>query len=69
MKWTKELPTKPGWYWCHRVPYDPKPFMVEIQPDVNWCRFKGLQKTVRDFVQYCESLTFWSGPIPEPEEK
>jgi hypothetical protein len=62
MKWTKRKPTKPGWYWCHRVGME-LPYITAL--------FQS-QKRIIDYAGRSPSNIFyrlakWAGPIPEPE--
>ena len=66
MKWSKELPTKSGWYWR--------------ASSVEWCMYQATVCEVEIsedgfLVWYGESLCsmedpspgdLWAGPIPEP---
>ena len=65
MKWTKQTPTEPGWYWQKRT----NPIYTEI-----W----GDEKQIVHIRYYAGNLCImnwpipnkdheWAGPIPEPE--
>lgn len=52
LRWTKEPPTKPGWYW---VRFDKEEIrMLEIR--------RSELKTIQKFTEW-----EWAGPIPEPK--
>jgi hypothetical protein len=69
MKWTKDKPTSPGWYWVRNIvvgadDYEP----AKIEAD--------LEESGRLFVDYsCDAEWLddygdnyeWAGPMPEPE--
>ncbi len=63
LKWTKEKPTEPGWYWNRRN-----------YPDKKYVSFFKIWKIDDDRIyadspQYdCDAENEWAGPIPEPME-
>ena len=59
MKWTYEVPTKPGWYWRKSIWKKANASYIEIVHvhDYDLCQFQ-----MRDSVM-------WAGPIPEPEKE
>lgn len=52
LRWTKEKPTKQGWYWCRHEDGG-----IHI----------GCFMAARDYPGYGEGVIEWAGPIPEPE--
>lgn len=65
LRWTKEIPTEPGWYWyrCGPKPVYP-PTMLEV------CKLKGWNNLVtadewEDIKDYDGE---WAGPIPLPAD-
>ncbi len=61
MTWTKDVPTKPGWYWRRTGEYKGVVYVHEGE--------RGLFCAVADMVQYVHRIGCeWSGPIPAPEE-
>lgn len=55
LRWTKETPTEPGWYWNRR----------EGHPEemtISWYSETRLGNL------YTDGKDLWAGPIPEPEE-
>jgi len=64
--WTKEMPTKPGWYW-HKPILD-----INFTPSLSG-RITRIQE--RKGILYDDDLepilrgSFWAGPIPEPINK
>lgn len=74
MKWTREKPTVPGWYW-YREPrrvgtdedpqwLDPECVRVRINPGGAFAGFQGSDS--EDFVADCHGE--WAGPLSPPEE-
>lgn len=66
MKWTKEKPTKPGWYWFRsETEYGTCTTVLEIR------NVQGGLVVVETIAIYpLEEFREgeWAGPIPEPEE-
>ena len=63
MEWTKEKPTKQGWYWCYKdgtvgIAYvcDSGVTMLECKPTHSILRTNA-------------EVEEWAGPIPEPYEE
>jgi len=67
MKWTKEPPTKPGWYWV-KGKYDRWP--IEISRNRNGDLSVNCNEGDYSIPEYksMRRIELWSGPIPEPEE-
>ena len=65
MIWTKEKPTKPGWYWW-RLHSGPTAYkgMREIIRHGNLLQWR-LSDGDLQAIPECDG--FWSGPIPPPE--
>lgn len=70
MKWTKEKPTKTGWYWYQNVGFKfSYPTIVQVsyygtKLAIDW------ESTYNGHYEYqVDKLKddFWCGPIPEPE--
>ncbi len=73
MKWTKEPPSEPGWYWWKCVGTNPVDMRVLL---VNRT---AVPHQVRAGLMVCTNMSHpwegvciiadqrWSGPIPEPE--
>lgn len=65
LRWTKEKPEKPGWYWWRfdRV-YGPR--IVCVEDDTYKLVVYGIK-------EYCEWVKFvhgeWAGPIEEPRSE
>lgn len=64
LKWTKELPSKPGWYWIRGKLYDDGLRCVEIQDYAGKLWKYG--KRLDDDDDFWENFE-WAGPIPVPE--
>jgi len=65
MKWTKETPTEPGWYWLREYGIGPiKMGDVHEFLDVLLCEETGSDLTYR-LSDYPNS-TIWYGPIEPP---
>lgn len=64
-KWTKERPTKPGWYWQRIGQHNDQIVHITSAGGDLWAWHRGCERPV--------ALNFidaeWSGPIPEPEGK
>ncbi len=67
LRWTAELPTKPGWYWFKFVgvdytPQDRKPQIVEIKAiaGLRFCDGR-LPNEIKAWPGH------WAGPIAKPE--
>ena len=64
MRWSNDLPTRPGWWWLSAP--ETKPAVVRIQavgPDE--LMVLGIGDTPKTPPQDCE----WAGPIPLPESE
>lgn len=69
LKWRRELPTKPGWYWIRQT--YPVGSMARIEMGVAEVRNIGGELAVGNttFRSWLATKQFeWAGPIPEPEE-
>lgn len=55
LRWSKEPPKEPGWYWNMRQGY-PK------EMTISWYSETRLANL------YTDGKDIWAGPIPEPEE-
>lgn len=63
MKWTKELPTKPGWYWAKQYA-DVKTIVQVADYDGELCvKVGNVNIGVNRIAVPCE----WAGPIKEPK--
>jgi len=61
MKWTKTVPTEPGWYWAKYCYFlKTMRFVVYIDDSLNTHYPEGYNITLL--------IDEWAGPIPEPEE-
>lgn len=64
MKWTKDKPTKPGWYWMDFDGFK-EPTHLFLQDDtgrlIHWW-------DVNEYWYADEQDARWAGPIPEPED-
>lgn len=60
LRWTRETPTEPGWYWMRRGSGYPDPQVVLLDFDCFWVVGVDESFPLRDGE--------WAGPIPEPEE-
>ena len=67
MKWIKEKPTKPGWYWWH-IKSGFIPDMVYVTKTVGKDRMIILYPHSDKVLYADECGGEWSGPILEPEE-
>lgn len=65
MKWTKDKPTKPGWYWVKF-----KKLQSEIYSVTSDERGKLwlLDRDITEPISSCEYIIAWAGPIEEPKE-
>ena len=63
LRWTKEKPTAPGWYWFRSGEQGFPRFIVFIKGFSK----RGLLLTSGNKRCYLEGE--WAGPIPEPEEE
>lgn len=67
MKWRKEPPDKPGWWWC-RAPVGGA-FIVHCMTFYNESRMLFWDGPK---AEYCDTMPEdyeWAGPIEEPKEK
>ena len=67
MRWTKELPTEPGWYWLRYSTDDRAPWIVHV-------RKIGMGTIEMYCVGHEEPHSIgrgcqWAGPIEKPEEE
>ena len=64
MKWTKEPPTEPGWYWCKDA-LDTEIVNIDYFQSTGLCVF-----IKRDYEAYALPRDAeWAGPIPMPEDE
>ena len=77
MKWTKEKPTKEGWYWFRHQIVLPEGCEIVKVYDRFFITGKGKKCVLGSHMGfvledlYCdEDIPYaeWAGPIPEPEE-
>ena len=61
LKWTKEKPTKDGWYWFRHKAFNTYIAKVTCGGTILF----GQYFNVKDINNDAE----WAGPIPEPEEQ
>lgn len=70
MKWTKELPTKVGWYWHRANPHD-SAALWRVDVENGRADFRlVVVRDGRDDQPYVLALfdgEEWAGPIPKPE--
>lgn len=66
MKWTREKPTQPGWYWWRAPRKRPRVLLVSAYAFTKTRYQDGLGGDV----YLVENMVpgEWAGPIPEPEE-
>lgn len=64
MKWTREMPTQPGWYWFRFVGPTEEPTVV----NVTVMQGQLLVYDARDQDWMAIDEGEWAGPIPEPED-
>ena len=62
MKWTKDSPVEPGWYWW-RVKRDDAEVIRVVTHDAG---LRLQSEFYNDLVTKCAGE--WAGPIPEPQE-
>jgi len=62
MKWTKERPTEPGWYWCKGGKKINPICILNLK-----IRSDGMLTCLGFEIKWDDCL--WAGPIPEPEEE
>lgn len=65
MKWTKDQPTKPGWYWIRNAGQR-KEYIGEERRVV--CVRDYVGKLCIENWEIPDKDTEWAGPVPEPEE-
>ncbi len=66
MKWTKNKPIKPGWYWFDDNLCD-SPLIGEVTIEDNQLWFNdNCELTFKISKGKEEDETRWAGPIPEP---
>ena len=75
MTWTKEPPTKPGWYWVREIPGRSgfpgkgKSYLVSIVGTAPFLKLESAHDQAGfrlDINLY--NMGEWAGPIPEPQE-
>ena len=62
MKWTKEKPTKPGWYWKKQQYWKKDPPEISIEYVREYCG----KLCIMNWPIGDDCL--WAGPLEEPEE-
>lgn len=60
MRWTREKPTKPGWYWCYSAGTEKQ----ILDFGFHYGHDQGLQPRSGQFST--QGWEWFSGPIPEP---
>ena len=65
MKWTKERPTKPGWYWM-RAGCDYPRSVVQVYEMSGELRYTDLDLNESRFIVTSDKE--WAGPVVEPDE-
>ncbi len=69
MKWTKERPTKPGWYWVHLVGHK-NPVVLDLVISDLFKRSGALiDYAGRSLSHQYYRRAKWSGPIQEPGDE
>ena len=73
MTWTKEPPTKAGWYWAREIPQQLIPpgkcYLLSIVGKYPFLRLESAHDQAGfrlDINLY--NMGEWAGPIPEPQE-
>lgn len=78
MRWTKEKPTVPGWYWYrepgrwpHLQESDPQPYVLSVHRRDHWFEKEPAPLRVQEpFMDYDHELDDfngeWFGPIEPP---
>ena len=64
MKWSKEPPTEPGWYWWKMGDVS-NPMLEVVKLEWNSCYYR---LGTRQYYSAHELYGDWAGPIPQPEE-
>ncbi len=70
LKWTKDVPTAPGWYWVREWGKEPAVRRVFYRTKYvvyGNVESKELRVSDGDLVEH-PAYTAWAGPLPEPEE-
>lgn len=65
LKWTKEIPKQPGWFWMRENGYGP--VVVEIDGSLNAMLLNLPNGQIEDLRFYVSDSTEWCGPIELPE--
>lgn len=72
MKWTRERPTEPGFYWRRLRPLDPFPEVVEIQHYNGVLEGLIVLRVNYEDEPYLSDTKFdgneWAGPVPLPAD-
>ena len=64
MNWTKDKPTKDGWYWSKvRPEANPEVVMVDIAYGVSLCGFEEHEHIESSYF----NSALWYGPLTPPE--
>lgn len=64
LKWTKETPTKSGYYYFRGKRFTQRVLRVDIKRD--YVTGANIRTTLDVLTKYVEPE--WAGPLPEPEE-
>ena len=71
MKWTKETPNLPGWYWVRIDGFEDGIVLLRLTSCVMFWDEGGESTPMPDvlkFWQWREKAIYWAGPVPRPEE-
>lgn len=68
MKWTKQAPTEPGWWWVRYMDGQRKEVVAIAQTErryesLNWRLMSGVWQPMT-----FRKISEWAGPIEPPEE-
>ena len=65
LRWTKEMPTKEGWYWLRRPWLIPTDKLVKVEQSRTGA-YWGYWDHGGNFYECSWDRLLWAGPIPEP---
>jgi hypothetical protein len=66
MKWTTEIPTKPGWYWFQPDPVNTDPRIVHVIEETGSLLIDDPAYSLYEFVDQFPTARWSAEPMPEP---
>lgn len=72
LRWTKEKPTSPGWYWHRGIGHYDKPYIEVVNvvfEDDGGQYFLSALHEPETRLNECDASDWFAGPIPQPTDQ